>query len=243
MRFSRTCVAIQLSLALVIPLFAQQTAAPATPSSPQALTLLQQSLAALTGGQSITDVTLSGTARRIAGSDDETGTASFKALAGTGSRVDLTLSSGNRSEIRNISGPAPAGAWSGPDGVTHPISYHNLLTDIGLFPAFTLASFLNSPNAVVTNLGTETKDGVSVTHLSAYQQPANITGDTANLLQRLSQMDIFLDASTNLPAAFDFRTHADNNALLDIPSEIRFTDYRPINGAHVPFHIQKFLNN
>ena len=111
---------------------AQQTAT----SSTQALTLLQSSLGALTSGRSITDITLSGSARRIAGSDDETGTGTVKALAGTGTRIDLILPSGIRSELRNTSSASPVGSWSGPDTVWHPISNHNLLNDPGWFPAF-----------------------------------------------------------------------------------------------------------
>jgi hypothetical protein len=52
---------------LVLLVFARSsTAQQATASSPQATALLQQSLAALTGGHHLTDVTLSGTARRVA---------------------------------------------------------------------------------------------------------------------------------------------------------------------------------
>ncbi len=59
----------------------------------------------------------------------------------------------------------------------------------------------------------------------------------------LSQMDFFLDSTTFLPAAVTFNIHPDNNALLDIPIEVRFSDYRAVKGVQVPFHIQKFLNN
>jgi len=31
--------------------------------------------------------------------------------------------------------------------------------------------------------------------------------------------------------------------ILDIPVEIRFSDYRPVSGAQIPFHVEKFLNN
>lgn len=247
MRFARTFVLALLSflvafftLSLEGPIFAQQTATSAPQSSPQALTLLQQSLSALTGRKSITDVTLSGTARRIAGSDDESGTATFKALLGTGSRLDLSLPSGNSSEVRNVSGGSLTGSWSGPDGVSHPAAYQNLFTDPGLFPGFTIASFANSPSAVVTYIGTETKNGASVTHISAYQLPPYITG---NLPRHLSQVDLFLDPSTNLPVFLDFNIHADNNALLDIPVEIQFSGYQLVNGAQIPLHIQKFVNN
>ena len=74
MRVARVVCSISFALVLTISLGAQQTAT----SSPQPLVLLQRSLSALAGAQTLTDVTLSGTARRIAGSDDDTGTAVFK---------------------------------------------------------------------------------------------------------------------------------------------------------------------
>ena len=91
----------------------QQATSSSSTSSTQASQLLHQSLAALQGNTSITDVTLSGSARRIAGSDDETGSATVKALAGTGTRIDLSLPSGPCSELRNISSAPPVGSWSG----------------------------------------------------------------------------------------------------------------------------------
>src|SRR5712672_2312349 len=75
-------------------------------SSPQAIQLLQGALKALTKGAPLQDVTLTGTARRIAGSDDETGQATLTATP-TGSRIDLNLPSGKRSEISNTAAPQP----------------------------------------------------------------------------------------------------------------------------------------
>ncbi|HYL85216.1 MAG TPA: hypothetical protein VE263_13350 [Candidatus Angelobacter sp.] len=241
MRFVRTNFAVFFSLLFAIPVFPQQTATSNPQSSPQAIALLQQSLAALTGGQSITDVTLSGTARRIAGSDDESGSAILKASASLGNRIDLSLPSGPRSEVRNVSTSEQIGSWSGTDGVAHPISQHNLVTDAGWFSAFALVTFVSPPN-VVTYVGPETRNGSSVIHLGAFQQFPGIKATVAAQLQRLSQTQIFLDSSTLLPVAITFTTHPDNNSSLDIPVEIDFSDYRNINGAQVPFHIQRYLN-
>lgn len=243
MRRARTVVLAFISVVSVLPLRARQTTSTTIQSSSQALTLLQNSLAALTGGQSITDITLSGTARRIAGSDDESGTATVKALAGTGTRIDLTLPSGSRSELRNTSGAAPVGSWSGPDAVSHSISNHNLLTDPAWFPGFALSSLLSAPNALITYVGSETRDGQSVIHITASQQFPALSGDSATLMLHLSQVDFFLDSTTLLPVTIAFNVHPDDNALLDIPVEIRFSDYRTVNGAQIPFHVQKFLNN
>lgn len=221
------------------PGFAHQSAA----SSPQGAALLQKALAALVPSTTINDVTLTGTARRIAGSDDESGTVVVKALAGTGSRIDLTLPSGPRSEVRNTSSDPIAGSWSGTDGVWHATAYHNLLPDSALFPAFTLSALLSAQNAVISYVGSETHNGQSVIHVSASQQLPSLTGEPATLIQHLTQIDIFLDPNTYLPASIAFSMHPDRNELLDIPVEIRFSNYTPVNGAHVPFHVQKFVNN
>src|SRR5882762_9169612 len=104
MRFRFVLAVSLLTVGFSLASVAQQ--AP-TASSPQALQLLQSAIAALSSAP-LNDVTLTGTARRIAGSDDETGTATLKAVPGAG-RIDLNLSSGPRSEIQNVSGASSAG--------------------------------------------------------------------------------------------------------------------------------------
>jgi hypothetical protein len=210
----------------------------------QGMSLAVQAFRALTSGSTVNDVTLTGTARRIAGSDDETGAVVLKAMAGGNSRVDLTLPSGARSEVRTNSSAGPAGSWSGVDGVSHPISEHNLMTDSSwFFPALLLGRIISTQGFLVSYVGQETRNGGTVAHLAASQQVTGVSAKSAAMIQHLSQMDIFLDATTFLPSAIVFNIHPDDNALLDIPIEVRFSDYRAVNGAQVPFHVQKYLNN
>src|SRR5260221_1779806 len=123
---------VALSFALIFPNalpanpHARRTPQQAAATSSTTTPTLRQSLAALVGSASLSDVTLTGSVRRIAGSDDESGTATLKALSTGASRTDLSLSSGPSSEIQNLSAATPAGEWSGPDGVAHPIAFHNL---------------------------------------------------------------------------------------------------------------------
>lgn len=218
---------------------AQQT----LPAGLQAQSLLQQSLVALTGGKSIADVTLSGTARRIAGSDDDTGTAVLKALASGAGRSDLSLSSGQRSEVSNLSGP-PSGAWSGPDGISHPIAFHNLVSEpTWFFPGFAIARRLSSSGHIATYIGRETHNGQAVEHISVSQSSPFPTPPGGVSFEHLTQIDFYIDSTSLLPAAISFNLHPDNNALLDIPVEVQFSDYRALNGAQVPYHVQKYMNN
>jgi len=221
-----------------------QASAPASSSSSQAVTLLAQTAAALTGNVALSDVTLSGTVQYIAGSDDESGTAVLKAIAAGASSVNLSLPDGPRSEILNTSVAPPAGSWSGPDGVPHAMVFHNLLIGPAwFFPAFTIAQGLSAYGYVATYIGPETHNGEAVQHVSLHQ-PAPLSNPPGGVtFEHLTQVDLFLDSTTLLPSAIDFNIHPDNNALLDIPVEIRFSNYTPVSGAQVPFHVQKYINN
>jgi hypothetical protein len=244
---------------------AQQSTSPpaAAPlvSDPQAVSLLQRSLIVQVGTAQVTDVTLTGTARRIAGSDDESGTVALRASAAGGSRIDLNFTTGNRSEIRNPSGipladsvppgvpeptnPAsqPVGAWSGTDGVLHGAPNHNLMTDPAwFFPVFTVANLNASANYALSYIGPETLNGQPVVQISATQPSSDTRPGIAALAQHLTQMDIYLDSATLEPVALSFNTHPDNNALVDIAVSVVFSDYRAVNGVQVPFHVQKYLN-
>ena len=243
MRARRTAVAVLVCLLAALRLDAQ-TVSPqsANSSSVQAAAALNNAIAALSRNSTITDITLTGTAEWIAGSDDETGTAAYKALA-TGNRLDLNLSNGVRSEVRSFGAPAPSGSWVGPDGVTHPIAYHNLLIDPGLFPLFPLSTISSSSNAILSLVGLESRNGSSVVHLTAAQSPPAAVAANAALFQHLSAVDIYLDASSYLPVAYTFTVHPDDNELLDIPVEISYSNYQTIGGAQIPLHVQRFVNN
>jgi len=230
-----------LLLATLLSSAAQQT----SPASPQPLQILQQALSALNGSTQTRDVTLSGSAHYMAGSDDETGTAELTAIATGASSMKLSLSSGPRNEVRNLTVDPPTGTWSGPDGISHNIIYHNLLNEPSWFsPVAAISRLLASPESVASFLDTETLESQTVQHISITLQPLpSIASFAPPLLQHLTQVDLYLDATTNLPAAMTFAVHPDDNALVDIPIEVRFTDYRLVSGAQVPFHVQRFLNN
>ncbi len=238
MRPTRLWLVVVLSFCFAVGLVAQNP----NSSSPQALATLQSAFQALSGKTAVNDATLTGTAEWIAGSDDETGTAVLKTIS-SANRLDLSLSAGTRSEIRDSSTGCPVGTWIGPDGVSHAMANHNLMTDAGWFPAFTIGNLLSATNAVDTYVGLETRNGASVIHISASQQFTSLPDDSAGHMQHLTQVDIYLDSSTLLPVSYVYNAHPDSNALLDIPTEIRYSNYQSVSGAQVPFHVLKFVNN
>jgi hypothetical protein len=219
---------------------AQQTST-VVAQNPTAVALARNSVAVLSGRVQISDITLTGTATRTAGSDTETGSITLKALGNPNSRFDLVLTSGTSSEIRNASGGTPQGSWITPDGVSHAMAGHNTFTDAAWFvPELTVLSQLSNPNLIVSYVGQETRDGVGVQHLRFAIQSAST--DPTGLLQGLSAEDVYLDASTYLPVALIFNAHPDNDASTSISVEIDYSSYQSVSGVQVPFHIQKLLN-
>jgi hypothetical protein len=259
MRVARPLTVLFVFALLSIPLLAQTAATPTT-SDPQAVSLLQKSLAALTGGATVADVTLTGSAHRIVGSDDETGTAMLIALAPGYSKVSLSLNGGPRVEIRRQATPQPGalspdaalpsqttqppGAFSGPDGALHQMPPNDMLTDpTWFFPALTLARLSQSGSYVFSFVGQETVNGQAVVHLTAMLSTApSMPPALAELLRRLSRIDIYLDATTSLPVEFSFAVHPDNNPSRDVLSQIEFSNYRIVGGVQVPCRVQRYLN-
>jgi len=237
MRFERAHVVVFLSLLISLPLTAQQSSSP----SISAATLFQQSLIAQVGNTSISDITLTGTARRIAGSSDESGSATFQASANGSARLTLNFPSGNTTEVANLFS-TPSGTWSGPDSLSHSISFYNLITEPAWFsPSIALARRVSLTNYVATYVGHETLNGEAVEHVSVSQLGADPPGGPT--FAHLTQVDFYLDSTTLLPAALSFNVHPDNSANLDIPVQVFFSDYRSVSGIRVPFHVQKYLNN
>jgi hypothetical protein len=207
-------------------------------SNPTAVAFAAQSMAALTGGTSVTDVTLTGSVTWTAGSDTETGSATLMAVGTGESRMDLALSTGTRTEIRDAQTGTALGEWILPGGTSGRFASYNCQTDaVWFFPA--LGSLTTGQNVVLSYIGQETHNGASVQHLQSYlYQPLQ---SVAVGSQPTSAMDFYLDATTLLPTTITFNIHADNNAGLSIPVEIDFSNYQVVNGVVIPMHIQKYL--
>jgi hypothetical protein len=213
-------------------------------SDPQAIALAQQSMAALTNGTAVTDVTLNGNATRIAGSDTETGSATLQAKGTGESRIDLNLSKSTRTEIRNDTGNYPQGASVVNGGNQQAWPLHNCWINASwFFPGFSVLAETADPAQVFSYVGQETRNGVSVHHLKTYRYTPAKRPEVPALNRTLSAMDIYLDTTSLLPLAFVFNTHPDDDSATNITIEVDFSNYQPVVGILVPLHIQKLIWN
>lgn len=151
-------------------------------------------------------------------------------------------------EVRNSSGGIPEGSWVGTDGVSHAMSSSNCVTDaVWFFPALSVLSEVSTANSnlVATDAGQETLSGETVDHVRFWRVFPTGSGSagTLALLQHLSTVDVYLDATSLLPVELDFNIHPDDNAAADIPVEIQYGDYQRLSGILVPTQVRKLINH
>jgi hypothetical protein len=200
-------------------------------SDPQALSLVSQSITALTGGTIISDVTLSGNAVWNNG----TASASLKAKGTGESRFDIALGDGPRSEIRNDRSSSALGEVLAPDGSIFQWSLQNCMVNAAwFFPHLSVLGITGDATLVFSYIGQENRSGEAVQHIQSYRYSSTNTA----AVQQWSAMDIYLDATSLLPTAFVFNTYSTDGSQT-IPVEIDFSNYQAINGIQVPFQIQR----
>ncbi len=208
-------------------------------SDPRALSLVSQSIAALTGGTSIFDATLNGTATWSNGTGSETASATLMARGTGESRFDMTLSAGPRSEIRNDASTTSQGELLATDGSVNPWAYQNCMVNATwFFPQLSVLGATGDPTLIFVYVGQETRNGAAVQHIQSYRYAQNNTATT----QQLSTMDIYLDATSFLPVAFVFNIHPDDDSAQNFPVEVDFSAYRAVNGIQVPFRIRRYVS-
>ncbi len=226
----RTMVTFSLAL------FSMSITAQNASSDAMAVGLAQKSTVALTGRSSVEDVTLQAEVNSTIGTDSESGTGTFRAKGLSQSRVDLSFGGDTQSDTRNMAG----GAWQQNGAAAKALAGHNCVTDAAwFFPALSSLTQSGNPSFVFKYIGEEEHASVNTQHIRVSQI---FPQDKSGVLERLSAMDFYLDAASSLPVALTFQTHPDNDLNVNIITEVRFSDYRTVNGILIPFSFQKMLN-
>lgn len=197
-----------------------------TPAVLDASTVIAQAQQALTGGVTVSDLSLNSTATWKAGGTNASGSATLKTKGVTEARLDISAGEVVRTEVRNDS-TQPDGQWMGQDGSAHRLPAHNCLTLAAWFSPASFIAALSGSNAVLSYVAAETRNGAAVDHVRFSQHPANIPNAAANaLFTRLSQTEVYFDASSHLPRAVTWKAHPDHDYSRDVPVEVRYDDYR-----------------
>lgn len=217
-----------------IPAPAQQP-----PRDPTAVSLIDQGLAALSGGTNLSDVTLQATVAYTSTSGPESGTGTLQALGDSYGLIVLNLPDGQYQFIRNLQ----TGAWIGTDGSVNLYPFSNCWTDAAwFFPGLVLASISSNLQIGVVNLGLGTWNGFSANQIQYYELVAGQPATPTALIQGYSTEQISLDPSTGLPQAIDFNAYPDDGSPGVILMEVQFSNYQTVNGMSVPLSVLEYVN-
>jgi hypothetical protein len=187
--------------------------------------------------------------------DGVSGTISLKATRNGQTQIQVALPSGSETETRLISPLWRTGIWTDSTGASHQVPAQDLVGPhpAWFFPTFVLMSGLGSPDYLSSNLGIETRNGISVEHIAVWQRPINsLPASSAAYVQQQTQYDIYLDPSTSLPVAMTFTRQFDSAASSQflapaqtssagVLEEVRYSNYQQVQAVPIAFHLQVFF--
>jgi hypothetical protein len=214
-----------------------QLIAQVTTTDPATAAIVAKALAALST-RPVHSAVISGTATANAGSTHESGTFNLQ-LQSTG-ESDFSLSAGKLTSTETTSGfdADPACTWSGADGVKHAAVQHNCL--LALNWAIPVVGFqARSAKLAIVNAPKSADSGLPLSVSLAVKSSSK----AAARYSKLTTVIVSFDNSSLLPQSFSYNVHPDDDEQTDIPILVRYSDYRKVDGASIPFHIQKYINN
>lgn len=263
MRTSRTLFLVSIFCFVSGDLSAQQTTSASTGTqTPQAASIIQQSIAAMTGGTLITDVTMTGSVTVNNGSATQSGTVRLVGTAAGQSQLTLALPSGTWVTTENFAGNPRTSTLNGPSGTAQDTSPEDMM---GPSPAWFCPALLMGAAATqkfaASYVAQESRNGSTVSHISIWPQSASTTpiyssspNQGVQILNGPSQPstfypgqhELYVDITTQLPQALilRFRGQRQANTNLDltqpiyIQQEIDFSNYQQVAGRLMPFHTQ-----
>jgi hypothetical protein len=200
-----------------------------------------------------TNVVLTGTAT----AGGTSGSISLTAATNGQSQIQLQLPSGSETETRSVSRFWRSGTWTDSNGAAHHVPVQDLTGPhpAWFYPSFILMSGLGSPDYVSSDLGVETRNGVSVEHIAVWQRPINsLPASSVAYVQQQTQYDIYLDPSTWLPVAITFTRQFDSaspsqflapaqTSGAGVVEEVRYSNYQQVQGIPIAFHVQVFFQS
>jgi hypothetical protein len=227
--------ALFLSASFIPILGAQE--APATPAS-----ILHQVLVSL-GAARLSGSSMNGTFQSFAGSDADEGNFTAKCGIDGSSNIQFQTATGPKTETRNSVDGVTAGTWTDSHGEIHSMAQHNTLGPGAWFcPHLALGELLADSSLRIQYQGQTTKDGQLVDDFYI-AKPAVDNKPISVWMAQLTGAHLYLDSQSLRPSLLSFNIHPDNNATIDLPVVVQFSNYTSINGLWLPLHIDRYVNS
>ena len=206
--------------------------------------ILSQITKAFSSGKPIRQVQLAGSAEWHAGSLHDSGSVVLTASSAGAATMQLSLAKkGSWTESQSAIGATMSCQWAGNDGTIHQGDAMNCLRPVVWF----LPQISLQPASIPTGIGfvdlsIGTVGPGTYRHLQSQAVLAQMPSELLARSVEASTTDIGIDPNTLLPSILRYQVHPDNGAQVNIPIEVRFSDYQRVDGAEVPFMIQRYVN-
>lgn len=239
MRFRRFITIVFTTSFLGTPLVGQKQTAGSAQRDPQALSILESSIKAAGGTDSLANVQDYVASGKIvyywAGKEVE-GHVTLEGRGASQFRLEASLPDGVRTWAVNNG----TGSLKEIDGRKNEIPPHNTVNLGSLtLPSMSLLNVLRDSSISIAYQGLENKEGSSVHHIRSWK---TFSFDPNGLRSKLTTKDFYIDATTfNVTATLDM-VHPKNNSIEERPHELRFSDYRPVSQMLVPFSIVELFS-
>jgi hypothetical protein len=228
------CVLVILCVLIASPnLNSQQTTATLQRDA-QAISLLQQCLAAMGGAQALLlqDSVAIGQAQTFLPDGSTVTLPIVKKSKGTKMvRTELQRPEGTRVRVVN----AGTGGIQNPDGTTRRLFSNNTVAErIEHIPALSILSEWQSSNIEVRYVGTDAVNG-SPAQVVAISLIPTLDPKWADFYRTTTQTLFYIDQAKALVSKIQYQNFAENDSNISEKVEIFLTDYRPVSGVLVPF--------
>ena len=209
-----------------------------------ATAILAQIENVFSAGKSVSRIQLSGNAKWYAGGAEDSGSATLSVAASGAAQMQLSLAEkGLWTESQDPFGTGMTCQWAAADGIAHMGDAMNCLKPtVWFLPSISLQPGSIPAGAGVSDLGAGTVGSGSYRHLQSQAVLSDMPSQLLSSSVEASTTDIGFDTSTLLPTVLRYRVHPDNGASVNIQIEIRYSDYRKIDGVEIPFLIQRYIN-
>lgn len=175
-------------------------------------------------------VELRGDVITYAGGEKRRGRVTLKAAGGgSRSRTEFDMGNGSLIEIRNDEVQA-ANQWIDTASKSHVISNHNTWTSAAwFFPAFLPLRQWNSAE-ITFNSEVQNETGSDI-RIHSEMASASKSSRSEEFVRRLSGAEYRIDPNSFLLQSIRFNTHPDQDLKIDIAVEVRFSQYRLVDGV------------
>lgn len=239
-------LASQAMTLLVVALFIRGNVWGQTAQAGDAGGISNQLSESFSGKKLVQQVQLSGNAIWHTGGTEDTGTISLSAKSNGSSQMKVSLSAaGEKTESQTGIGLGARCQWTGSSGALHGSSSSGCaIITLWFLPALSMQSSLLPSNLLIADQGIETigQGATLYHHLQIHLATANTSNRIATAAAAQSKTDIGLNTESNLPAILAYSVRPDNGSPVVISVEVRYSDYRAVDGVQIPFHIQRYVN-